>query len=125
MHKINIKQLSNLLHCMYVFLVVIVGFSSPEYNASEGDGMLEITVGLLSGKLRGEILLSLTFSDSKYHTHAHMHTHIHTYTHTHTHTHTHTYIHTHTHTHTHTYTHTHTHVHTYFIVHYVSFVSQT
>ena len=41
---------------------MIVGFYSPEYNVSEGDTTLEITVGLLSGKLRSEIVLSLGFS---------------------------------------------------------------
>ena len=55
---------------------MIVGFNSSEYNANEEDGTLEITVGLLFGKLRSEIALSLEFSiptDGKYHTHKHAH----------------------------------------------------
>ena len=51
---------------MFIFyntsLVLIVGFYLPEYNASEGDGTLQVTVGLLSGQLRSEIVLSLGFS---------------------------------------------------------------
>lgn len=41
---------------------IIVGFEFSEYNASESNRTLEITVGLLSGKLRSEIILALRFS---------------------------------------------------------------
>ena len=54
----------------------VVGFYSPEYNTSESDPTLEITVGLISGKLHSEVVLSLRFSppmDGNYHI-IHMHT---------------------------------------------------
>ena len=57
-------------------LIYIVGFYSPEYNANETDGTLAIEVGLISGKLRSEVVLSLRFSppmDGNYHI-IHMHT---------------------------------------------------
>ncbi len=54
--------------------LTIVGFDLPEYNASESNRTLEITVGLLSGKLRSEVVLTLRFStptDGKYYYYMH------------------------------------------------------
>ena len=47
---------------MYFTTILLVGFYSPEYNASESDGSVGIMVGLLTGVLRGEIELSLRVS---------------------------------------------------------------
>lgn len=59
-----------------VFFFITVGFLSDEYCVDEGD-TVEITVGLLSGKLRDVIGLSLDFStaslNGEYHTFLYMH----------------------------------------------------
>ena len=41
---------------------IIVGFEFSEYSASESNRTLEITIGLLSGKLRSKVIMALRFS---------------------------------------------------------------
>ena len=42
--------------------LILVGFEFSEYSASESNRTLAITIGLLSGKLRSEVIMALRFS---------------------------------------------------------------
>ena len=43
---------------------IAVGFIAPQFNVSEGDGYVNVTIALLLGVLRNEVNISVTTDSS-------------------------------------------------------------